>query len=763
MTKYHPLSNCQECSHSSNNHYITTKHPRYHDTRLDSDILVVGDSPNQFEKGKWFSGNSWQLLNLIFKKHKISEDRISYTYGLPCSFKDFKMADIKCCRPRLFDKFKDYKYVLLLGSDVKKIVLDNKDYTWKQYGWWFYCKEIPGVKFLYTIKPATVLLGTDGFKTLDTDIAKLAKPELQVKWENPRITVANSLDEVHEFSALTTGSVITVDVETEVNKEESFTHPKAILSIGIATTPMDAFVIPERFIKPATQAIRNLLDNNDLNTQNGKFDVQVLFNNDLIPVPHIFDDTMLMSYSLDERKGRHSLDFLSMEHLGAPNYSKDIEPYIKKAGSTYRDIPPDKLWKYNGLDAICTHRLNPILHEKVDSKLYNYLIQISNTLAEIELQGIHVDTELLEEKITAAEKQLFILTVRLKAYDLENPNSPQQVKKVLQKLGLKNIKSTEADILKAYAMQHKSNTTLIQFINTLLEYKTLEKLYSTYLKGIESRLVNGFVYPTYLIHGTVFGRLSARNPNIQNQPRQGNIKELYTVSNDANTLIQCDYSQAELRVIACEAEDKYLQQVFGDRTRDIHGEVSDMVYGKDKWNKEQRVRTKAFVFGSVYDREASSIAQEFNMELHEASHTQRTFFDLIPDTMAWRKRVIDSVLKEKKVMETPFGRKRRFLLITNQNRGKIIKEILAFYPQSIASDLGINSTIKLQEIFRQYPDVNIRNMVHDSILVECPKDQAEDIALLMRRTMESVPEEKYSDFVPFKVDIEQGPDWGHLQ
>ena len=291
----------------------------------------------------------------------------------------------------------------------------------------------------------------------------------------------------------------------------------------------------------------------------------------------------------------------------------------------------------------------------------------------------------------------------------------------------------------------------------MLKYRKEQKLHGTYVKGIATRLIGGRVYPSFLLHGTVTGRLACRNPNLQNVPRDPKIRKLF-IPEEGNLFVQADYGQAELRVITCLAQDSYLQGIF-EQDRDLHSEIANRFFGPD-FTKDQRVRAKAVVFGLAYGREAYSLAQEFKIPVEEAQRYVDTFFDVIPDVVRWRKSIEQSVLMDNETLKSPYYRKRRFWLITAENQRDVLNEAYSFLPQSVASDLTMMSLLEMQK--EPMYGGKIRLTVHDSILMEVEESAAIACGYKMQEIME-VTGERFSDYVPWPVDIEIGPSWGELE
>lgn len=292
------------------------------------------------------------------------------------------------------------------------------------------------------------------------------------------------------------------------------------------------------------------------------------------------------------------------------------------------------------------------------------------------------------------------------------------------------------------------------FIQLMLEHRREAKLYGTYVKGIRKRLFAGRIHSTFLLHGTTVGRPASRNPNLFNIPRESAIRRQF-VPEVGNVFIQADYKTIELRVMAVEAEDEFLASIFREG-RDIHDEFSLVFYGEG-FTKDQRVRTKAFVFGVPYGREAYSIALEHKISTTEAKRNMDILFQMMPGVATWRQEIKRKVLEDQDLV-TRFGRHRRFWLITDANIKDVVKEGWAFVPQATASDICTHAYIRL----RRDHGLHTRVSVYDSILVECPIDDAPRVADLMVAVMEQTATELMGDKVPFPVEIKIGDNWGDV-
>lgn len=813
VRQHHPLTDCANCEWNRKGNYVHdslyvdgNRASLLGSSDVDSiDLLVIGEAPGsqEIDKDMAFVGPSGQLLRTVLERTGNLTGTVRFTNAVAChpSFTPGKTpeapskATINACRPRINDLAQRASNVLVLGNTAKESYLQTtakisevRKGMPKPTSHYPKMAQVDGQKIVATFHPAAALRSADYYPSIVGDVRKLKR---KYRFKEPAwrafadyVDIPDCLFELE--SLIDYELPIAVDIETSSEKDSSFTHPKEWLSISITfRVPLSkddlySIVIGGDCLRSdhVLTLLRALLTRNYTIYHNAKFDVQVLMRLGVLSEPKFSFDTMLAHYVLDERPGYHGLKELSEEILGAPDYSDNIKPYVKKAKGDFAAIPRGLLYRYNAFDSYCTYLLWLEFEPKVGgSKQMARLLEQAQELIRIELNGTCVDMDYLDRLDQELTDELKAMETDLEQYypaafdkkskpKAKNVNSVPQTKAALAALDIK-VQDTSRPVLVRAVDRYQTGTMQHTFLVKLLAHRKVKKLHGTYVKGTRKRIIDGRVFPTFLQHGTVFGRLSSRNPNIQNIPRDKRIKLLY-VAAPGNVLVQCDYSQVELRVIACESEDTYLQGVFKDPTRDIHGEVSDRLFGKGNWTKEDRVRAKVYVFGSIYGLSPFSIALSYGIPEAQAAKEQREFFSLIPDVMRWRDEITHRAIKDQRLM-THFGRIRRFPLITRSNKESVYKEALAFMPQSTANDICLESMVKLNRAFRN-PEVKwhgdipqIKFLVHDSITVECHEEDQVAVLMIMRSIMELTPKGVYSTFVPFAVSAEVGTSWGNLQ
>ena len=266
------------------------------------------------------------------------------------------------------------------------------------------------------------------------------------------------------------------------------------------------------------------------------------------------------------------------------------------------------------------------------------------------------------------------------------------------------------------------------------------------------------IHSSYLLHGTTTGRLSCRNPNVQNIPRGSSIRKLF-VASPGNIFVQADFKQGELRCIAALSGDEYLTGVFSEG-RDLLSEIAARFYGP-RFTKEQRVRAKNITYGSMYGMGGLKLTQYADVTIQEARYFQRELFNLMPKVKQWQENTRAYVLAGNDLV-TAFGRRRRFLLITDENRKDIEKECLAYVPQSTLSDICLSSLLHLVESPTARDWLKPRITVHDSILVECHESLVDDAKGVLSSVLPAVARERFVRTVPFPVDLQVGRSWGEV-
>lgn len=815
------LANCEKCPFNGRSHVPGMGPDK-------ADIVFVGDYPGPYEmfQGKPFSGQAGTMLRKCLEHVGLDPSKYYYTMAVLCNPPDkhkFKQADLDCCRERLIAEIKarEPKLVVLMGNKAVEAVTRTKMGISNIQGQTIFLEDLQ-CQVLYSYHPAAVFKAPKNFADLNATMAKIPqilnlnlsdKRDLTTKFQ----IVDNELVALKYIEALQKKSYIACDIETT-----GFNWMTCkFLCLALCWEEGKVIVLTRQMLESplVRAALKKLFENRNIKFiwQNGKFDIKFI-RHQLKIWARVDEDILLKHYCIDERKGTHDLETMSVKYLGASGYKSKFQSKLKfENGLSFTPDEFKELYEYCAQDTDYTFRLcfvfDPLLDAEGNSrKTYEYiLIRASEVLCRAEMRGFLVDQVYLEKIRVEFELELEKLLTRLSDIvyeqgwnseqyaaamgaktipDAFNIASPKQLsfavihvlglpkykngygtdKKAmkfwLEKLGAPKEKAFDKDeegykaAVEAWVLESPIN----EFIHRLTTYRKKSKIYSTYIMGVKKALYpDGRVHPTFMLHGTETGRLACKEPNMQNPPRGPLIKNLFIVE-EGWIIIQADYSQAELRVLAVESGDPTLRKVYFE-DRDLHDEVAIQLYGPN-FSKEDRVKVKAVNFGIPYGRSEYTIAEEYGMPLKDARDVIRKWFAQLP--------VAGDYVKEMRAypkkhggytVETAFGRKRRFPLITEENANSVENEAINFPISSTASDCTLLSCVEimLDHYIDERFDAHIINEVHDSIVVEVPLHNAYPVAMIMKQVMASLPGRELGTDVPFKADIEIGKCYGAVK
>ena len=643
-----------------------------------------------------------------------------------------------------------------------------------------------------------------------TAFAHTAEDATEYDWENLNLYEAYTEDgilrTIDTVRKVAQGNLLACDIETRRIEWED----NKLLSLGFATdinTCYAIYNIPvigangEGHSTAVWEALEGLFGDENITFiwHNGKFDcgrLKYLCNFDA----RIDEDTMLKHYcAINEKRGTHGLKDLGQLYLQAPAWDDELDrikkDYCKQhkmrlGDFMYDDIPTSVLIPYMQRDCIATYRLHCVF-ERIGrpeaSFIYRKLIEASNVYMRMELAGVRLDVDYLEDLEYELETELKTATKHLddvvshiwdpseyalktgakaKQGDTFNIKSPKQLKWMLEKVLGYPVPSTDAATIEMLVDEVESgvitNPEAKDFLEAISSVRKNSKYMDTYVQGMRECMCRDMrIRGTFNLHGTETGRLSSSNPNMQNIPRDKKIKNLLCAT-PGYKLVQLDYSQAELRVLAMLSEDPYLIGVYVDG-KDLHDAVATEMFGPN-FDKEQRVMAKTINFGIAYGRGPGSIAQTFKKSMSEARAIIDKWYKPMPLVKAW----IDNrraMAKRGEPCVTLFGRERHFV-ITNEDLNHIQNEYINTPIQSVASDFTMFSLIEIDKFLRENKlDARIVTTVHDSIIVECKdeKDLVDLVAQTCVRIMAETPLKYVPDCpVPFKADAEVGYAWGKL-
>jgi uracil-DNA glycosylase family 4 len=754
----------------------------------DAEFVIVGEAPGGQElvSGIPFVGPSGKMLDAQLTKNGIRTADVYITNALRCRppiGKPPPKQAIDACRDRLSGELKAYprRVILALGNTALRALTGNYNLKITQERGKVIETEFGTV--VSSLHPANILRNPGEFKKLAADITLACDTYRNGTIRRPGPTSYTMVTEAYAervINTLLTKEFLSVDIETAGWHGDQFNPRKGrILSVGIGWAVGKVVIfLPELF-----ERLRRLFDSTNTRFiwHNGKFDSS-WFDLQYNLTARVDEDTMLMHYALNEERGTHDLKQLSTEFLGAEDYEAEMQTkYLKKKSDSYEMIPPAVLHKYQAYDCDYTLQLFFIFRSLLVKKrglieMYrDVLIPASRFLQRVEKRGIYLGRDTLDEvdAYLAVEREKAIANIQpvvAKYWDADlytqqsgakktpeqfNPGSTQQLGWLLfNRIGMKQphmTTGTGEDVLLAMPKH--------PIIAGILGYRGVVKSKGTYVDGPREAIqADGRVHSTYMIHGTKTGRLSSREPNNQNWDRDYRIRRSVQAP-EGRWLLECDYNQAELRVLAFLSGDKALMQVYIEG-RDLHNEVAIRRFGPN-FTSEQRVRIKFLNFGIVYGRGAESIAKEFGISIQAAREDIASWTRQFPDAMRYIN-LCRTAPELGRALITPFGRRRRFGLVNRQTLNALQNEAANFPVQSTASDLTLLSSIRVDPFLTEL-DSFIINLVHDSNLNEIPADLgiAQVVAQRITTVMEWTPRLLLgSDVMPFKAEAKVGQYWG---
>lgn len=570
------------------------------------------------------------------------------------------------------------------------------------------------------------------------------------------------------------GSVIALDIESAGDIDNDTFAAGRILSVALWNGKFGV-VIPEELAETPESAelIERLCRDSIVVCHNGTFDMPYLSKRLGINVYH-HEDTLLMHFVLDNLAGEHGLKPLARRWLRAEDWDSDAKSYLKH-GAYFENIPREKLYEYNLMDVVYTFKLYeyflPLLKNSGKYDYYRYRMRVTKVLIDVQMNGVAVSLDALDELEEKYERQCDEHLVILKRLAGEgfNPQSPKQIAEFFASKGVSSP-SFDSDHLKKLRRVGKETG----FIDALLAYRYAAKVIGSFIANVRRKVgEDGRIHPYYLPHGAKTGRLSAKGPAIQTMGRDSGIKRAL-VAEPGYKIISCDYSQAELRTVAELADDEAMIAAFQPGAPDFFDDLMTKIWPEEfptieayeafkheqpKTAKNRRALVKSVVYGLNYNRGVPAIATALEQPLEAAQHVVDQYLGSYPRLRDWQARVKHSVGRKEEDNErkTKFGLTFNPLFVSDTNYASTQNEALAFVPQSTANDICLNAAIKINEQVGQY-DAKLIGLVHDATYVECPEETVEECSRMMEREMSKAATLVFNR-VPFVAEAEVGNNW----
>ena len=479
-------------------------------------------------------------------------------------------------------------------------------------------------------------------------------------------------------------------------------------------------------------------------------------------------DTIIAAWLADPERSNYSLESLTAYTFDCA-YTRYFD--IVQKGDAFDSVSLDTAARYSGEEAdFCLrlkHYLEPMLIKTESLKLFENLeMPLLPILAGMEIEGIKIEPKALTDygrELADELNQIQNTTWKTVGHEF-NLSSTKQLQDVLfteRKLTpgkkTKTGYSTDAAALEELAREDPVPALI-------LRHRTLAKLKSTYVDTLADMADSGGRLHTNLVQtGTATGRLSSRDPNLQNIPIRAEegrrIREAFIAKPDC-LLISADYSQIELVILAHLSEDKNLLSAFLEG-RDVHAKTASLIFGIDESEikSEQRRIAKTINFGVMYGMSAFRLANELNISRSDAVNFISAYFN----TYSGVRQFIENVIKKTEqtgYVTTIFGRRRYIPTINSRNKTEksAAERIAVNTPiQGSAADIVKTAMLNLdRRLNSERSKARLLLQVHDELILECPKDTAAETAIFVKAEMEKAAVLS----VPLRVSVETGERWG---
>lgn len=544
------------------------------------------------------------------------------------------------------------------------------------------------------------------------------------------------------------------------------TENDKICALSLSGEDNKALIIKE----PEAEMLRGFFEGNVKKiSHNTKADI-VFMSKYNIEIKNVVFDTMLGGYILNSDKENYEYNEMAEDFLNENHLSSEEILGKGKSRKSVLDLDESEFIAYCGGWADISRRAYFVMKEQIEENDQHYLyyeieLPLTFVLADMEIQGMEIDTKSLEDYRDKLDIKLKELTsdIYWLAGEEFNINSPKQLSYILfEKLGLKGGKktktgwSTSADILEK--LKDKD-----EIVGKVLEYRTYSKLKSTYADGLLALVRdNGRIYSTFNQTITTTGRISSTEPNLQNIPIRlelGRELRKVFVAKEGCIYLDADYSQIELRVMASMAGDRSLIDAFKEG-QDIHRSTASLVFNTplEEITDLQRRNAKAVNFGIIYGMGAFSLSQDLKITKKEADLYIKSYFEKYPDV----KKFIDKCVEDAHNLgyaRTIFNRRRYIKEINSSNY------MQRSFGERVAMNMPVQGTaadiikIAMVRVYNRLKAEGLKSklilQVHDELLIETYENEKEKVAALLQEEMEGA----VNLAVPMAADVHSGKSW----
>lgn len=655
-----------------------------------------------------------------------------------------------------------------------------------------------GIPVVVTYHPAAALRNDHLVEKIVEDFEfalKVMKGETVVQegWTREQV------DSIWDIPGIRGAKKISIDLETD--GFDPFLEGRDIISVQISVNPNAGYYV--RYNQVVAKELRELFDDEDREwspiyiNHNIKFDLKWLVMKAGIKLPAAkkIRCTLIEGHLLDENAQAKDLDTMACDVLGLKPHKDDMKKAAKEHGG-WVNIPLEIAVPYGCDDAVKPLRLHshfvPKLKKQGLSALNRLQSRATRLCTIMEISGFKVDTSRIDE--VADEYEILITDTdkrlkKLSPYDQYlNVNAWKDVYEILyDEWNLPAVgkpkywkdpptRDTREETLLKLSSLDTIKTRQKEFIKAVIDQRGYKKTLSHYVLGLGDQVrSDDLIHPNFKLFGAVTGRPSCSDPNLQQIPREGPVKELFISRyGDKGVLMQIDVSQAELRLAAHMSGERTMLKYFREGKIDIHTKMAAKIYGipVEEVTPKQRKRTKTVNFGVLYGSSEFTMAEAMG----ETPQFARAFIK------AWKKEFSDWTPYENRIREeviengfvtSIFGRRRRLpILDASSKQGKeAIRQAINSPIQGGVGDYtllcGCNAYDAIQEEARHrkaLENAHFVNVVHDCWVLDTVEENVPYLAEIFRREFR---EPNFGEFnidlqVPMDIEIQVGKNWKHM-
>jgi DNA polymerase-1 len=528
--------------------------------------------------------------------------------------------------------------------------------------------------------------------------------------------------------------------------------------------------------------------------QNAKFEIKWTLQHFGIEPNNIINDTKQTQHLINEN-GVNKLSDMAYKYTDMGGYDNSMIEFLERGNKHHEAKAKDMLW-YSGGDSDVTLRISNAQQQYIDKKLNwlnkNIIIPAVYTLARMENRGMYVDwtkvetvksrlNSLIYTTLDEINKNTHVKNVLKKTKNKDgriNLNSPKQVKMLLyDEMKLPVIKETKSG-------QPSTDQEVIEKLsdkNEIIHKISLYRSWTYQLGDIETiekkRRNDNTVYSDLIQDYVITGRLSSRNPNLQNMKGGDSlVKSIFVSRFNSGLLLQADYSQLELRLVGSESKDPKLIQAFKDGL-DLHSYTASNIFDypyrefvnkkSEPGYKEKRTAAKRINFGTVYGITEHGLSQQIGVSVPEAKEILRKYWSVYTGIKEWMDSNV-TFAKKNGYVRNKFGRIRHLSDINSDRwwvRESNERQASNFKIQSLGADINMWA---MNNVDRELINRNMRSMVigqiHDSVICDCHPDEFEDVIEICKYAMQDYMNTKLTFLnIPLKVDLEVGESWKDMK